>query len=264
MRIWGKIVGGFFGMLFAGPFGILLGVCIGHFFDRALYQKITDFYSDAARKSFFKNTFLVMGYIAKLDGRISEAEIHAANAVMDRMGLTDQLRKKAIELFTQGKQPGFQLSAALYDLKRTCYHNKTLLRLFLEIQVQTTLAEGHPSQIKRKVLEQISRYLGFTPINFNFFEHLFSFQRQYQRTSQDYREPAPRSRLRIQDAYVILGVRENASNQEIKRAYRKLMSQHHPDRLVAKGLPETMIKLATEKTQNIKAAYELICTQRGI
>ena len=60
------------------------------------------------------------------------------------------------------------------------------------------------------------------------------------------------------------GISEQASPAEIKKAYRKQMSQHHPDKLLAKGLPEEMIKIATEKTQNIKAAYDRICAAKGI
>ena len=55
---------------------------------------------------------------------------------------------------------------------------------------------------------------------------------------------------------------ESENDADLKKAYRRLMSQHHPDKLVAKGLPEQLIKDATEKTQQIKAAYELIRKSR--
>jgi len=69
--------------------------------------------------------------------------------------------------------------------------------------------------------------------------------------------------LSLSDAYELLGVENTAEQNTVKRAYRKLMSQHHPDKLVSKGLPPEMIKIATEKTQHIKAAYELIKASRG-
>ena len=73
---------------------------------------------------------------------------------------------------------------------------------------------------------------------------------------------AATARTSLKDAYRLLGVSDGASDAELKKAYRRLMSQHHPDKLVAKGLPEQMVKDATEKTQQIKAAYELIRKSR--
>ncbi len=145
-----------------------------------------------------------------------------------------------------------------------------LLKLFVEIQMQTALAEHHLTADKQKVLQKICQYLGFAPLNFSFFEHIFNFEQAFrQQSSQQqqqghYQPPHSRHQLNLQDAYAILGVSENATPVEIKKAYRKQMSQHHPDKLLAKGLPEEMIKIATEKTQNIKAAYDRICMAKGI
>ncbi|KZZ15482.1 hypothetical protein A3751_17250 [Oleiphilus sp. HI0080] len=75
---------------------------------------------------------------------------------------------------------------------------------------------------------------------------------------------AQNSASQLEEAYDVLGLEKECSDQELKRAYRRLMSQHHPDKLVAKGLPEEMMKLATEKTQQIKEAYELVKRNRNI
>jgi DnaJ like chaperone protein len=275
MNIWGKIIGGFFGFLLAGPLGLLLGVFIGHLFDRGLSNNQGWAFStvnpSAAQQAFFDSTFLVMGHIAKLDGRVSEAEIQAARAIMHRLGLTETMRHKAIDLFNRGKLTSFDLEKTLKHLVQTCHRNKVLLKLFVEIQMQTALAEQPISRAKQKVLQKICQYLGFAPLNFSFFEHLFNFEQafrqqssQYQQEKGQYQSPRPRHPLNLQDAYAILGIANTATPAEIKKAYRKLMSQHHPDKLLAKGLPEEMIKIATEKTQNIKAAYDHICEAKGI
>lgn len=274
MNIWGKLIGGFFGFLLAGPLGLILGVMIGHLFDRGLTQSqgwtFSSVNPSTAQQVFFDSTFLVMGHIAKLDGRISEAEIQAARAIMNRLGLTETMRQKAIDLFNQGKQSSFNLEETLKKLILTCHRNKVLLKLFVEIQMQTALAEGHLTQDKQKVLQKICQYLGFAPLNFSFFEHLFNFEQAYrqqssgQRQQGNYQSSYSQHQLNLRDAYAILGISEQATPAEIKKAYRKQMSQHHPDKLLAKGLPEEMIKIATEKTQNIKAAYDRICAAKGI
>lgn len=271
MNIWGKLVGGFFGFLLAGPLGLIFGILIGHLFDRGLHQNQAWTFSSTnsvAQQVFFDSTFLVMGHIAKLDGRVSEAEIQAARAIMNRLGLTETMRQKAIDLFNQGKSASFNLENSLQKLANACHRNKVLLRLFVEIQMQTAFAEGHLTYKKQHVLQKICHYLGFAPLNFAFFEHLFNFEHAFRKQSshqrQGYYHTPPSSQLNLKDAYAILGISEQASTLEIKKAYRKQMSQHHPDKLLSKGLPEEMIKLATEKTQKIKAAYDRICAAKGI
>ncbi len=276
MNNWGKFIGGFFGYLLAGPLGLILGVFIGYLFDRGFASNQGWAFSSLdptlARQVFFDSTFLVMGHIAKLDGRVSEAEIQAARAIMNRLGLTAEMRRKAIDLFNQGKQPTFDLERTLKRLVQTCHRDKILLKLFVEIQMQTAFAEHRFNADKQHVLQKICQYLGFSPINFSFFEHIFQFEQAFQQQSgqqqQSYQERHrpyhSQHQLNLQDAYAILGISERATPTEIKKAYRKQMSQHHPDKLLSKGLPEEMIKIATEKTQNIKAAYDRICAVKGI
>ena len=274
MTVWGKIIGGFCGYLLTGGslFGLILGLMIGHFFDRGLHRYWQHLRFHVGQQAqvqqiFFKTTFEVMGHIAKADGRVSETEIQAARNVMSRMGLNETMRQQAINYFTQGKQSEFNLDTVLTELINACHHNKILLRMFVETQAQAAMADGHLSAAKQQALQMICQRLGFAPLNFSFFEDLFNFQRNYQSNHQyqqnQYRQPG-RNQWRLSDAYALLSISETASDADVKRAYRKLMSQHHPDKLVSKGLPEEMIKLATEKTQNIKAAYEQICAARGI
>lgn len=277
MTFWGKLIGGFCGFLIAGPFGLLLGIIIGHIFDRGLNISRRQWQFGGSNQAgsqqvFFKTTFLVMGYIAKADGRVSEAEIQAARAVMSRMGLNEAMRQQAMDYFAQGKQADFNLEQSLTELLAACHHNKILLRMFVELQFQVAQADGMLSAQKQQVLQTICQRLGFAPFNFAFFEDLFGFkagqQQGYQGYQQGYRQQgyqgAQRQRFSLHEAYALLGVNETTSDVDVKRAYRRLMSQHHPDKLVSKGLPEEMMKLATEKTQNIKAAYESICAARGV
>lgn len=264
--MWGKLIGGFFGALLAGPFGVLLGVLIGHAFDRGL--SVSTVFSSAqagtththAQEVFFDATFLVMGHVAKADGYVSEREIQAAEAVMTRLGLRGLLKQRAIELFRKGKQPSFNLQQTLDDLFKACRRNPVLLQMFVEIQWQVAHADGSLSANKQRVLQTICQKLGIVLYNFSAFEDFF--QSGYQQSYRQYETVPPKNTLF--EAYKLLGISETANDADVKKAYRRLMSQNHPDKLIAKGLPEEMVKLATEKTQNIRAAYDAVCKARGI
>jgi DnaJ like chaperone protein len=192
-----------------------------------------------------------MGYIAKVDGKVTADEISMAEAIMTQMQLNATQRKAAIRLFNEGKKPTFALQDILLQFRQECHRRHNLLQMFLEIQIATAMADGHAHPEERKAIFGIGDVLGFDRAAV---EHLFSFTG----ASHSASEPQPLSK-----AYKILGVKKDASDAEVKKAYRRMMSQHHPDRLIAKGLPEEMIKLATEKTQEIKAAYEQIKRNRG-
>ena len=202
MRIWGKIICGLCGFLLAGPIGLIIGIIIGHFFDRGLSLQNWPFHFGSVaiqgQQAFFNATFLVMGHIAKADGRVSETSIQAARSVMARMGLNEVQRQRAMELFAEGKKSDFDLSYTLNELIQACHGNKVLLRLFLELQGQTVLSEGASSQVKQRILQTISARFGFPPLNFAFFEDYFNYQPNYrQNHQQEYRQQSYRPRILI-------------------------------------------------------------------
>jgi len=256
MPWWGTLLGGTLGFMFGGPLGALLGAALGRNFDRGI--KITDQHGafgagqqERVQAAFFTTTFSVMGHIAKADGKVTKDEIAAANTIMGRMQLNEQQRKAAIKLFNEGKKAGFPLHDVLQQFRRECSRRHNLMQMFLEIQIATAMADGHFHASEKQVIFTIGEQLGFNRADI---EHLFSFSGTG-RTADDQRQT-------LTQAYEILGVTKSASDAEVKKAYRRMMSQHHPDKLIAKGLPEEMIKLATEKTQQIKAAYEQIKDSR--
>ncbi len=269
----GKFLCGLFGLLIGGPVGLILGIIIGHFFDRGLAQHLKGQWifrtqNTEAQKIFFKTTFQVMGYIAKSDGLVTEEEIAQARAIMRQLNLNEAQKKAAIEAFTEGKQPEFNLNTAIQQLYQKCQHQRLLLQLFIEFQVRAATIRGKLDPTKEKIITQICEALGFLPKNnFNFenFFRAFNEYAQHAGSQHSYQQGNPfKSQLSLESAYQTLGLAKTATDEEIKKTYRKLINQNHPDKLVAKGLPPEMIKLATEKTQQIQAAYERICTARGI
>lgn len=268
MQFTGKIIGLIIGLLILGPIGGIVGLFIGNHFDKkaSRFANINPEAQRQAQRIFSDITFSVMGHIAKADGRVCEAEIRVARAIMDKIGFNEDQRKRAMEQFAIGKESSFNLNDALDTLANGVKHQRSLLRMFLDIQIQATYANKVASPAQQRILQSICKRLGIAPLNFNFLNMMYgqnsSHQYQYQQQSQGHQQQYYRpqqGQQNLNEAYATLGVSKGTSKTEIKRAYRKLMSQNHPDKLVAKGLPEEMIKLATEKTQRIQKAYDLIC-----
>ncbi|MFV1983532.1 MAG: co-chaperone DjlA [Thiohalomonadales bacterium] len=258
MSWWGKIIGGILGYVILGPFGVFLGLIIGSQFDSGLY-KLGNFESsgkdwvsgnqERVQTTFFTALFSVMGHIAKADGQVTHDEIAMAKSVMIQMSLNQTQTRIAIDLFNKGKQSDFQLDEILKQLKYECRTRRNVLQMFLEVLLQAAYADGvmHPDE--KTTLQHIADELGFTSAELEHLEAIILGRHNVSGAS---------SGVSLEDAYAVLGVSKNASKAEVKKAYRRMMNQHHPDKLVSKGLPEEMVKLATEKTQEIKAAYEKI------
>jgi len=262
---WGKLLGGSFGYLLGGPLGALIGIVFGHNFDKGLVSNLRRQFEpgnqERVQTAFFTTVFSVMGHLAKADGRVSESEIELARSVMQRMNLSEDMRQAAIRLFNQGKQPSFDLPRVLHQFRWECHGRRNLMRMFAEIIMHAAYADGRLDAAERNVLEQIRLQLGFSVAEFRHIEAVVYNARNF--GGEGFANEAPAAgRASLRDAYAVLGVEPSASDASIKKAYRRMMNQHHPDKLVAKGLPEEMIKLATEKTQEIRRAYEMIRDHR--
>jgi len=240
--------------MFGGPLGALAGMAMGHQFDKGL--NITELESgntERVQLAFFTATFSVMGHLAKADGQVSKSEIQMAQNIMAQMNLNPEQRKAAIELFNKGKQDNFELDAILLQFKQECHRRTNLLQMFLEILIATAFADNSFDEAEHIALQHIATSIGFSAQQL---DHLISMVTAQQQSHKQTAQPS------IENAYAVLGVKKDISDADLKRAYRRLMSQHHPDKLVSKGLPEEMIKLANEKTTEIKSAYEQIKKSR--
>ncbi|UXI01002.1 co-chaperone DjlA [Photobacterium sp. TY1-4] len=280
MQVWGKILGAFFGFLLGGPFGLLLGLFLGHKFDKAR----TNIYSGGSfggfgagransaerQAEFFYAGFAVMGHLAKSKGRVTQEEIRVASALMDRMGLHGESRHQAQNAFREGKEEDFPLGETLTKVRMSCAGRSDLLQFFLELQIQAAFADGSLHPRERELLHVIARGLGFSAQQLEQRLHMQEaafrfqqggFQQQYQQQGGFRQAP---TRDQLADAYELLGVPASATAQELKRAYRKQMNEHHPDKLAAKGLPPEMMELAKQKTQELQAAYDLIRKAKGL
>jgi DnaJ like chaperone protein len=266
----GKVVGGVLGMLTLGPIGAAVGLLLGHQFD----EHANDAEADprlgssenlaAIGERFFRATFRVMGYLAKADGRVSEREIAAARGVMSELHLNPAQIRAAIDYFTVGKQPNFNPAEELTALRQACQGRPELLRVFLEIQVRAALSGNNLEGPVRDLIARVAARLGVSNLELAQIETVLrirtgSFHHSYTRSNN-----GGGGVEQLEQAYKVLETTATASKAEIVKAYRRQLSRHHPDKLKANGLPDSMIEHAKQRTQQIIEAYELIRERRGI
>lgn len=270
MAWWGKLLGGTFGFMLGGPLGAALGTALGHGFDKGMGGVIEEGLEPGERErvqtAFFTTTFSVLGYIAKSDGRVTEREIGLAESLMDEMDLTPDMRRTAIRLYHEGKSPDFPLDDVLDQFRSECHRRQTLMQMFLEIQLQGAYADGRMQPAKQALLLHIAMQLGFSEVVFRRLERMVRAEREFAEHTWDRasRPPPKPAGPSLENAYSVLNLPAGAADAEVKKAYRRLLNQHHPDKLVSKGLPEEMMRLAAQKTHEIKQAYETIKKARGM
>lgn len=267
---FGKIIAGLIGLLVAGPFGLVIGIIVGHYFDRGLgnvFRPVSTQQRHDIETEFFRTTFLLMGKLAKADGRISEAEVAHTEQLMGQMGLHTEHRREAIALFKQGSQDDFSIDEQLQLFRNRCGRFPNLSRQLLNYLLSLALVDGALSAQEEAVLRQIASGLGISKTLFDQLIRMIRAQTHFKDYSGGQGGPyqsRPSSADELATAYDALGIEASATDAAVKKAYRKLMSENHPDKLMGQGMPEDMIKLATERSQEIQTAYELIRKQRGI
>ena len=277
---YGKIIGAILGYIVGrGLLGAIVGFVIGHQFDVMARRNrggtlggrrpgaIGHGTPDEMRRAFFEATFQVMGHVAKSDGRVSEREIDAARVAMQRFSLSDADRLRAIELFTAGKSPDFLLEAMLQRLSWLMGEQSSLARLFVQIQLEAAIDGDGLGDRTRGVFVRICQGLGISAFEFASLEAMLRMHRggsRQRQSSGGQGGAGATTASRLADAYEVLGINASASDAEVRRAFRRLVSKNHPDKLVAQGLPESMIAAAHERTQRILEAYETIKNHRGI
>ncbi len=252
-----KVLGALIGFGIFGFFGALLGFFIGGAYDRvrALGLGGANPLTRGHRQQVFLQTiFTLKGKLAKVDGHISQAEIDHTEAFMTQLKMSAEQRRQAIDWFKEGAAPGYDASAIIREFRHTCGHTANLPEVLVVFLIVIALADGDFDRQEQDLLSNIARQLGFSEAQ---------FQQILERTlNQTHFAPGHTTQNDLEDAYKALGVSKDCSDQELKRAYRKLMSQYHPDKLMGQGLPEHMVEMGKQQAQEIQAAYELIKNHR--
>src|SRR5699024_8683660 len=194
------------------------------------------------------------------DGQVSADEIATAEALFERLRLDADQRAQARAAFRRGKEPAFDLDAEIATVMRLCRGQRALQQMFLQVQVAAIAADGQVHEAEHEIILRIARSLGLSEAELRQVEALFAGGQARHGDALGSQGSADG----LERAYTVLGVEADASDADVKKAYRRQMSANHPDKLASRGLPDNMRAMAEEKTREIGAAYERIRSARGI
>lgn len=239
-------------------FVTMIGFYVGLRFDRwfrrmsVLVKPSDNNTAQAIKLEFLPFLFRSLGYLAKSDGRISEIEISHIEQLMSHYDFNAQIRAQAIEWFKEGANDKQHYSARLQEFARVVADRPEIKKLMLELLIELAVVDGDLHQQEEQALLGIAKAFGFNEAVFKLLLNQWSGQANV----------GDNKHYSLKEEYKVLGVNESDDFSVIKKAYRKLMSEHHPDKLIAQGVPEEAIKMATENSQRIQSAYEKIKKQK--
>ena len=261
---WGKVIGTLAGLATLKPWFALLGLFVGHQFDRGFEERYRSFQKQGAgigrlSEEYLRALFQTMGHLAKSDGRVTEDEIRAARAVMHRIGLGPAQVRHAINWFEEGKQPGFPLVKTVREARRVSARRAEQRVVFIRLLLEVILAKDRLHRKERALLWTICTELDVGRADLAQLEAMIRAQKGFRRS------PAgDADTRRIKAAYRTLGVEESATNDEIKKAYRRKMNRHHPDKIASSNPDEAAVQAAENRTREVRAAYEMLKARRSI
>lgn len=271
-RVTGKVIAGVIGFLAFGPAGLLFGLVLGHAFDQGLWRALQLSGPEAVhimRAQFFETTFTLLGFVAKADGRVSEAEVAQTEALFGQLRLNSAQRRNAIEHFKAGSASGFDPAPTIAKFNQCLGPRRQAQHTLMAMLVGIALADGTFSDAERGAIYRLAELLGLPRREVDQLISMVNAQAQFQQGRGGYSgqrhtySEGPRGASELDTAYAALGVDAGATDAEIKRRYRKLMSENHPDKLIAEGVPDELLRVATERAQEITSAYEVIQQARG-
>ena len=266
MTYWGKVIGTLGGLATGRPWMAIIGLLLGHQFDRGFADRFTRFGPDvsAARlehlpQAYLRALFETMGHLAKADGRVTEHEIRAARALMHRLGLGPLEIRRAINWFKSGKETSYPLVATVRSLRGQSARRADMRALFIRLLMEVALSKSLLQQAERALLWTICKEFDIGRVELAQLEAMLRAQRGFRKSTA-----GAADLKRVNDAYVALGVDKTYTNDEIKRAYRRLMNKNHPDKLASAHPDAAAVAEAERRTREVKGAYDLLKARRSI
>ncbi|MCH8866478.1 MAG: co-chaperone DjlA [Proteobacteria bacterium] len=261
---WGKIVGTLVGLVTLKPLFALLGLFLGHQFDRGFAERYRRFQRQGTGigrlpDEYVRALFQTMGHLTKIDGRVSEDEIRAARAIMHRIGLGPARVRHAINWFEDGKKAAFPLIQTMRQLRRVDARRTDMRLLFVRLLLEVVLAKDSLHQKERAMIWTICTELDIGRVDLAQLEAMIRAQKGFRHS------PAgDADAQRVRNAYLALGVEESTTNEDIKKAYRRLMNKNHPDKIASRSPDAAVVAEAERRTREIRRAYEMLKARRSI
>lgn len=261
---WGKIIGTLAGLATLKPWFAVLGLFLGHQFDRGFAERYRSFEKQGAdigrvSEDFIRALFQTMGHLAKVDGRVSEEEIRAARMIMHRLGLGPSQVRRAIGWFDDGKRPGFPLVQTMREVRRVSARSAAQRAMFVRLLLEVVLAKDALKKDERALIWKVCLELDIGRVEFAQLEAMIRAQKGFKRSPAGDADAA-----RVRNAYDALGMSPDASNDEIKKAYRRLMNKSHPDKIASSNPDADVIAEAERRTREVRGAYEMLKARRSI
>jgi len=262
------------------------GALVGAFSGTSSHQK-TDI-----QELFFRTVFTLLGYVAKRDGAVNQQEIKRTETYMEKMDLDAVHKREAIRLFKMGADPQFKIDKTINQFQWLAEKSPNLVQILLVYLINLARVDGLLVNKEIEAVQKIALGLGYTNITFQHLLKMVSAQNKFepkitgtqqsnqQKTTttdkasfnQSTTKPQKSCEEQVKDfetrsdqltaAYEVFDASPTASDAEIKKAYRTLVNQYHPDKLAGLGLPPYMMQSATECFQKIQAAYDYIKDSR--
>ena len=241
MSIWGKILGGMGGLALGGPLGAVIGALGGHVIDTLQPEASSP--KDGTKTVAFTIAVIVLGAkMAKADGQVTRDEVTAFKQVLH---VPPEEMKNVARVFDQARKDSQGFEPYAKQMSDMFSHEPQVLEELLWCLTHIARADGHLHPGELDFLYKVSEIFGFTGPDF---ERVTGVCMQGQAANP----------------YAILGVKPDADADAIKQAHRKMVMEHHPDRLVAQGMPEEFVAMANEKLAEVNAAYDRIKSERGL
>ena len=252
MSVWGKVIGGVAGFAMGGPLGAILGAVAGHAVDKMKEAEaaagggdaVFDGFDQDARQVAFTTAVIVLSAkMAKADGRVSADEIAAFKTIFH---IPPEETSHVARIWDEAKREPGGYEPYARQIAQLFRHEPAVLEEIIGALFHIAKADGvvHPAELE--LLTRIAMIFGFTQQGFERLKHIH--------LGSDGED----------DPYEVLGIDRSATDEEVKRTYRKLIRENHPDTLMAQGVPQEFIDLANEKMATINAAYDRIEKQRGL
>ena len=251
--------------MFLGKTLALIAVLlVAYQFYRGFKNSMHTFEQDGANigrlsDEFVRALFSCMGHLAKSDGRVSEDEIRAARLIMHRLGLSPALVRRAIGWFDEGKRSGFPLVQTVREVRRVSGRSSSKRLLFVRLLLEVVLSKDALRKKERSMIWAICSEFDIGRVELAQLEAMLRAQKGFKRSPAGSADAA-----RLRDAYESLGMNAEASNADIKTAYRRLMNKNHPDKISGSNPGPDVIAEAERRTREVRGAYEMLKARRSI